>query len=45
MGAIDNIYASLVSKLMISEEFGEGRLLSGRVDAMTVKSVVCSVGN
>ena len=25
-GAIDNIYASLVSKLMVSEEFGEGRL-------------------
>lgn len=31
-GAIDNIYASLVSKLMVSEEFGEGRLTAGRVE-------------
>ncbi len=31
-GAIDNIYASLVSKLMVSEEFGKGRLTAGRVE-------------
>lgn len=31
-GAIDNIYASLVSKLMVSEEFGEGRLRAGSVE-------------
>jgi len=31
-GAIDNIYASLVARLMVSEEFGEGRLWAGRVE-------------
>ena len=31
-GAIDNIYASLVTHLMISEEFGKGRLWPGRVE-------------
>jgi len=31
-GAIDNIYASLVARLMVGEEFGEGRLWSGRVE-------------
>jgi small GTP-binding protein len=31
-GAIDNIYASLVARLMVGEEFGEGRLWSSRVE-------------
>ena len=31
-GAIDNIYASLVARLVVSEGFGEGRLWAGRVE-------------
>lgn len=42
-GAIDNIYASLVSKLMVSEEFGEGRLRSGSVEFERPRQGVCGV--
>ncbi len=42
-GAIDNIYASLVSKLMVSEEFGEGRLRSGRVEYDKPGQGVCGI--
>jgi GTPase SAR1 family protein len=42
-GAIDNIYASLVSKLMVSEEFGEGRLRAGRVEFERGRQGVCGV--
>ena len=42
-GAIDNIYASLVSKLMVSEEFGEGRLRAGRVEFESGRQGVCGV--
>ena len=42
-GAIDNIYASLVSKLMVSEEFGEGRLRAGRVEFERGSQGVCGV--
>ena len=42
-GAIDNIYASLVSKLMVSEEFGEGRLRAGRVEFESSRQGVCGV--
>ena len=42
-GAIDNIYASLVSKLMVSEEFGEGRLRAGRVEFDRAGQGVCGV--
>ena len=31
-GAIDNIYASLIARLMVSEGFGDGRLWVGRVE-------------
>ena len=31
-GAIDNIYASLVARLVVSDGFGEGRLWAGRVE-------------
>jgi small GTP-binding protein len=40
-GAIDNIYASLVSKLMVSEEFGEGRLRAGRVEFERGRQGIC----
>lgn len=42
-GAIDNIYASLVSRLMVSEEFGEGRLLAGRVEFDRPGQGVCGI--
>ena len=42
-GAIDNIYASLVSKLMVSEQFGEGRLRAGRVEFERGRTGVCGV--
>jgi hypothetical protein len=42
-GAIDNIYASLVSKLMVSEEFGEGRLRASRVEFERGRQGVCGV--
>lgn len=42
-GAIDNIYASLVSKLMVSGAFGEGRLRAGRVEFERGDSGVCGV--
>ena len=42
-GAIDNIYASLVSKLMVSEEFGKGRLRAGCVEFETRRQGVCGV--
>ncbi|WP_299486264.1 GTP-binding protein [Acaryochloris sp. IP29b_bin.137] len=42
-GAIDNIYASLVSKLMVSEEFGEGRLDAGRVEFERSEEGICGV--
>ncbi len=31
-GAIDNIYASLIARLVVSEGFGEGRLWAGRIE-------------
>ena len=42
-GAIDNIYASLVSKLMVSKQFGEGRLRAGRVEFERGRQGVCGV--
>ena len=42
-GAIDNIFASLVSKLMVSEEFGEGRLTAGRVEFDRPGHGVCGI--
>ena len=42
-GAIDNIYASLVSKLMVGEGFGEGRLLSGRVEFEQPGQGICGI--
>ena len=42
-GAIDNIYASLVSKLMVSKQFGEGRLRAGRVEFERGRQFVCGI--
>ncbi|MFC1714169.1 metallophosphoesterase family protein [Candidatus Poribacteria bacterium] len=42
-GAIDNMYASLVARLMISQEFGEGRLWPGRVDFDHPGQGVCGI--
>jgi len=42
-GAIDNIYASLVSKLMVGKAFGEGRLLAGRVEFDRPGQGVCGI--
>jgi hypothetical protein len=42
-GAIDNIYASLVSKLMVSEEFGIGRLEAGRVEFDRPRKGLCGI--
>lgn len=42
-GAIDYIYASLVSKLMVSEEFGEGRLNSECVEFERGRQGVCGI--
>lgn len=42
-GPIDNIYASLVARLMISGLFGKGRLLPGRVELDEPKQGVCGI--
>jgi len=42
-GAIDNIYASLVSNLMVSEEFGEGRLQADQVEFERGRQGVCGI--
>jgi small GTP-binding protein len=42
-GAIDNIYAGLVSRLMVSGEFGEGRLKAGRVEFDRPGRGMCSI--
>jgi predicted MPP superfamily phosphohydrolase len=42
-GAIDNIYASLVARLMVGEEFGEGRLWSGRVEFDRPGNGMCGI--
>ena len=42
-GAIDNIYASLVAHMMVSEEFGEGRLWAGRVEFDRPSSGLCGI--
>ncbi len=42
-GATDNIYASLVSKLMVSKEFGEGRLESGLVEFERGGNGICGI--
>jgi len=42
-GAIDNIYASLVARLVISQMFGEGRLWPGRVEFDSPGHGVCGI--
>lgn len=42
-GAIDNIYASLVARLTVTEEFGEGRLYPGRIEFDTPGEGVCGI--
>jgi small GTP-binding protein len=42
-GAIDNIYASLVAKLMVSEAFGDGRLWADRVEFDQPNKGVCGI--
>lgn len=42
-GAIDNIYASLVAKLMVSEAFGEGRLWADSVEFDQPDKGVCGI--
>jgi small GTP-binding protein len=42
-GAIDNIYASLVARLVMSAEFGSGRLYPGRVEFDAPGKGVCGV--
>lgn len=42
-GAIDNIYASLVAKLMVSEAFGDGRLWADRVEFDQPDKGVCGI--
>ena len=42
-GPIDNIYASLVARLMISQMFGEGRLWQGRVEFDSPGHGVCGI--
>ena len=42
-GAIDNIYASLVSKLMVSEDFGDGRLKTESVEFDRPGEGVCGI--
>lgn len=42
-GAIDNIYASLVARLVVSEGFGEGRLWAARVEFDRPGQGVCGI--
>ncbi|VFM96619.1 MAG: WD40 repeat [Candidatus Kentron sp. G] len=42
-GAIDNIYAALVARLMVGEAFGEGRLRPGRAEFDRPGSGVCGI--
>jgi small GTP-binding protein len=42
-GPIDNIYASLVARLMVGGSFGEGRLLPGRVELDAPNQGLCGV--
>nr|VFK52056.1 MAG: small GTP-binding protein domain-containing protein [Candidatus Kentron sp. TUN] len=42
-GAIDNIYAGLVARLMMGEAFGEGRLRPGRVEFDRPGEGVCGI--
>jgi hypothetical protein len=42
-GAIDNIFASLVARLTVSEEFGKGRLWPGRVEFDRPGEGVCGI--
>jgi Calcineurin-like phosphoesterase len=43
VGPIDNIYASLVARLMIGGSFGEGRLLPGRVELDAPNEGLCGI--
>nr|VFJ57256.1 MAG: WD40 repeat [Candidatus Kentron sp. FM]VFJ58684.1 MAG: WD40 repeat [Candidatus Kentron sp. FM]VFK11876.1 MAG: WD40 repeat [Candidatus Kentron sp. FM] len=42
-GAIDNIYAALVARLMVGGEFGQGRLWPGRVEFDRPSQGVCGI--